>query len=144
MSTEYYLKLNVCPCCGRAKEGLFVGTSTNGWYFALASYPDENMPKDLADWDRLFSRSNNAVTNEYGDTLSREVMLDIIKNGSSDISPAERFSNDPSSKYISLEAHLELNQAEIGNNNLLMRKINDYCIAHGPDNLPYDLVRPII
>ena len=144
MSTEYYLNINVCACCGNAKEQLLIGTGSSGWYFALVSYSNENMPKILADWDELFSKPGNEIRNEYGDALSREDMLSIIKNGSSDTSPEERFAGGITSKYISLDAYLKLNQAEIGSRNLLMRKIDDYCIAHGPDDLPYDLVKSVI
>jgi len=144
MSTEYFLNINVCACCGSAKEKLLIGSASFGWYFALVSYSDENMPKTLADWEELFSRPGNEIRNEYGDDLSREDMLNIIKNGSADISPEERFAGGITSKYISLDAYLKLNQAEIGGRNLLMRKIDSYCMAHGPDNLPYDLVKSVI
>ncbi len=144
MSTEYFLNINVCACCGSAKEKLLIGSASFGWYFALVSYSDENMPKDLSDWDKLFSEPNNKITNEYGDVLSREEMLSIIKNGSADISPEERFTGGITSKYISLDTYLKVNHAELGSRNLLRRELDSYCAAHGPDDLPYDLVKSVI
>jgi len=136
MSTNYYLKRNVCPCCGNHRQKLHIGEFSYGWYFALTVYEEDSLPKNLADWDTLLKEENSEICDEYGDTLSYERMLDKITVNSHPVPVAERIKNTS----YSLDNFLTFNAAEIGCHNLLRRKINDFCIGHGPDDLPYDLI----
>ena len=76
---------------------IHIGKSSSGWRFGLCSYPTEN-PKfkddvmgyheyyldkpisSLDDWVELFNDPNNHIEDEYGNTISKEEMIDVITN----------------------------------------------------------------
>lgn len=136
MSTNYYLKRDVCPCCGAHKQKLHIGLAAYGWYFGLRVYEEDGLPKNLADWEMLFKEQGSEIVDEYGTGVSADCMLDIITVNDSPVPPEERIRN----RSHSLKTFLDFNSAEVGKHNLLRRRINNICIGHGPDDLPYDLI----
>lgn len=111
MGTNYYLKQNVCECCGKAEEELHIGKSSAGWHFSLHIIPELGI-MDLESWKKLFA--NNKIVDEYGDEVSTEKMLKVITERSwdRDEAPDEKFLKD--------------NSAEIGLNGLLAHGYSPY------------------
>jgi hypothetical protein len=80
MGTNYYVEYSeIHP----QKEKLHIGKSSAGWCFMLHVIPELNL-NSFEDWEKLWSRANNEITNEYGDKVSIEEMTSVIKNGSWD------------------------------------------------------------
>ncbi len=123
MGTNYYIKRNFCKCCGRFDE-IHIGKSSGGWCFGLhvkTPGSDENLPENLMEWEELFK--NNEIVNEYGEIITKEEMMDIITDRSSD-RPL------PTDRIKLAEIHGPYSEA--GPNNLLRSKIHDgHCIGHG-------------
>ena len=81
MGTNYYLRIDVCPVCGRPAHSLHVGKSSAGWAFALCTHPDEGI-YDLPDWEGAWAKENVEIWDEYDRAISPEAMKDIITNRS--------------------------------------------------------------
>lgn len=123
MGTNYYLETKICECCGR-RETKHIGKSSAGWCFAL--HVDEEV-KDLTDWLQLFSKRGNIIKDDCDDVIELQDMLSVI---------VDRVWHDQSSRD---EAFLQENNAKLGPNNLLRRKIDGiHCIGHGEGT--WDLV----
>ena len=75
MGTNYYVKREVCPHCGRGDGDLHVGKSSGGWTFALHVYPDDNI-NTLDDWKPILERSE--IRDEYGRSVSYPDLLAVI------------------------------------------------------------------
>jgi hypothetical protein len=119
MGTNYYLNIDPCPTCGRAKEELHIGKSSGGWCFALHVYPNLEI-NNLADWQRRWSKENTQIRNEYGDITTKDEMLDIITQRSR------------TPRVLEHKEFYQLNHAEAGPNNLLRAQIDGiHCIGHG-------------
>lgn len=56
---------------------LHIGKSSWGWTFSLCTYSRLNI-NTLDDWKNLFDKYT--IENEYGETVSKEEMLDTITN----------------------------------------------------------------
>lgn len=78
MGTNYYLHLDVCPCCQQSAEyPLHIGKSSAGWCFGLhvrGGEWEEELPIDLDGWRELWSRPNNIIKDEYGEVITPEAM----------------------------------------------------------------------
>jgi len=117
MGTNYYVKADACPHCGRGETDLHIGKSSCGWTFALNTHPDFGI-RSLADW-RSFWRGKSII-DEYGRSVSQAKMLDIIRRRSRPV-PADFDS-----------ALLVRNHALPGPNGLLRSRVDGrHCIAHG-------------
>ena len=119
MGTNYYFHQAVCEHCGRGDEPLHIGKSSAGWCFTLHVYPERGI-NDLSDWKLMWDRPDSKIVDEYGRTVTIEIMRDIIENRS--WLPIA----DKSTEWY------RLNQADPGPNNLARHRIEDgLCIAHG-------------
>lgn len=126
MSTNYYLKLGLCPCCGSAREIMHIGLGAYGWCFSLHVEPKlAAFPKNLNDWVELFKLKESVIVDEYGEIISADEMLEIIMQRSHPKEPVEN-------SFLR-------NHAELGPNNLFRHKVDGlHCIAHGDGT--YDLI----
>lgn len=126
MGTNYYLHRNACQHCKASRDRLHIGKSSGGWCFSLAIHPDEGI-NDLSDWIPLLQDNSNAIVNEYGDELSAESMLAVIKNrdrGGSCTSPPIG--------YRDWQEFHQLNCSCEGPNGLLRHKLDHiHCVKHG-------------
>jgi len=83
MGTNYYLHEDVCEHCGRGGKKTHIGKSSWGWCFSLHVQDEpwrdpEDTIKSLEDWKWRLDRPKTVVRDEYGDTVSRDEMIEII------------------------------------------------------------------
>lgn len=127
MGTNYYLCPNRCLHCGRSDEKKHIGKSSAGWAFALHVYPEDSIG-DLKDWIPLFQDKKNHIEDEYGREISREMMLDVIR----DRKGIGRDWDKVPSMYSSWEDFHRKNYSEKGPNGLVRASVdNRRCIGHG-------------
>lgn len=111
MSTNYYFHETPLG------ERRHIGVSATGWCFLLHVYPAEGIT-DLADWERLLSAPNNRIKNEYGETITKQAMREIITVRSW---PGMRSTAKPLSPGVNEGPH-----------GLLRAKVDGvWCVAHG-------------
>lgn len=138
MGTNYYWYSNPCPTCGHSKQELHIGKSSAGWCFSLHVYKEEwesLLPKNFEEWVEFLKNHAGVITNEYGDIIPLDKLIDIIVNRSWE---PDRKSQYPNHFYKSLEDFYAKNHACPGPNNL-MRHIVDgrHCIGHGEGTYDY-------
>ena len=124
MGTNYYVvdETDYCKYCGKGKKEVHLGKSSAGWCFALNVYPE----KGINNWaDILDYVKDKQIYNEYGDLISVEKFIDVVTNRSW------------AAKKTDFDHFLEVNQAELGPNNLLRHKISGFCIGHGEGTYDY-------
>jgi hypothetical protein len=130
MGTNYYwTEKPPCSCCARPFEKRHIGKSSGGWCFALHVYPGDGID-DLPDWAIRFHIPNSVITNEYGEEVTPDEMLDVIANreGRSDF--AGVFTGGYPCRDWQ-EFHTR-NASEPGPKGLLRHKIDSrHCIGHG-------------
>ena len=131
MGTNYYVIRDVCVHCGRGDEPKHIGKNSAGWCFALHIYPDEGI-RDLKDWEPLLMDPKARIEDEYGEALTSEEMLVVIKERSW-VPKKEKPAG-----YSSWEEFYRSNYAEPGPDNLVRHKIGPYCAGHGAG--PWDLI----
>jgi hypothetical protein len=124
MGTNYYLRRDTCPHCGRSAEPLHIGKSSAGWCFSLHVDADEGI-NGLDDWKALWSAPNTKIMDEYGREVSPELMLETITH--------RTWPKRERSGMFYLE-----NNAEPGPNNLMRHTIGRHCVGHGDGT--YDLI----
>lgn len=73
MGTNYYLKTDFCPCCGKARKTLHLGKSSHGWKFLIQKQP---RVFDYLSFCKLID--SGIIEDEYGKQLSKEELMDII------------------------------------------------------------------
>ena len=79
MGTNYRLKKDVCPHCGRAGETLHIGKQSAGWAFIFSAAEG---PKSWAEWKALLATGQ--IVDEYGEAVSLEqfeAMIEARKGG---------------------------------------------------------------
>lgn len=135
MGTNYYLREDACPHCGRSDSQLHIGKSSAGWCFSLHVIPEEGL-NSLEDWQKRWSLPRRKIFDEYDREVSPEAMLDKITKRDW---PKPRTEEWPAALYASKAQFYEMNHAQEGPNNLLRHSLDpDYCIGHGEGN--YDLM----
>lgn len=129
MGTNYYLKKDVCPVCGAAKEIMHIGKSSMGWCFGLHVYPfPEEGPMSLLGWEILWENSRTVIEDEYGKEIEPEEMYRII---------TER--RRTQERELPQEWY-EQNHAEPGPYKLARAKVDGvHCVGHGEGT--WDLIR---
>lgn len=121
MGTNYYLH-------DKEGEELHIGKSSMGWCFLLRVHPEEGI-NSLKDWKPHLQDPNSKITNEYGDEVEYDFLIDIITNRRG----VQTYLRPLSFHY------LERNYAEQGPRGLLRNIVdNDFCVGHGPG--PYDYI----
>lgn len=124
MGTNYYIRQEICPCCGHAESEYHIGKSSGGWCFSLHVEPERNI-HDLEDVMAI----EGTIFNEYGDIVSRKEMMAIITEREWHSSIQRR----------NIEKWKETNYAVEGPNGLWRHKIDGvHCIGHGSGT--YDLL----
>lgn len=126
MGTNYYwYKNGRCEHCGSfLDEGIHIGKSSSGWYFALHIYPEDHI-NTLVDWMGKFFKEKSVIVDEYGREITADEMIDNITNRSSSRS---NFDN----------RWLRENHAHVGLNGLAAHNIDGrHCIGNGPGTYDY-------
>ena len=126
MGTNYYLRLGVCPQCGRAAEELHIGKSSAGWCFAL--HVGGDCPSDLPSWYeriQLELARGGRITDEYGEDMSLADLKAEIEERSWTARRNRALVPDESD-------FLRSNHAVRGPNGMLRSAIDGrHCIGHG-------------
>lgn len=101
-----------------------IGLSSGGWCFGLHVYPTEGI-WDLKDWINLFKAKYSSIEDEYGNSVHIDEMKSRIKDreGNKTLIVGET--------YTDLEKFFEVNDAQLGPNRLLRRKVRYGCVGHG-------------
>lgn len=126
MGTNYYLRLGVCPQCGRAAEELHIGKSSAGWCFAL--HVGGDCPSDLPSWYeriQLELARGGRITDEYGEDMSLADLKAEIEERS--WTPPRKRSR------IRCAASRTPDNCAVRGPNGLLRSVVDgrHCIGHG-------------
>ena len=126
MGTNYYLKIDPCPHCGRSDKRLHIGKSGAGWCFSLHVMPEDGID-DLDDWCERWA--TGAIENEYDEPISVEEMCRIITDR---VWTRDRESWESWLPAYQDEAHFHrLNHSERGPNGLLRHQLGAHCVKHG-------------
>lgn len=86
MGTNYYLRMNICPHCGRYDE-VHLGKSSGGWRFMFHGYRDKDDPIKLTNLVNLFKILNTEgirIFDEYGEEETRQEFLDFVNQKQSE------------------------------------------------------------
>lgn len=129
-----------CHCCGHVSQKqktYHLGKSSWGWCFSLHVSPELG----LIVWRDILAEINCVLTegghieNEYGDKITLEEFISIVKERSSPNSFDERdwWRFNYHSEY---DFH-ERNHSERGPNNLLRHRVDGRCIANGEGTWDY-------
>jgi hypothetical protein len=124
MGTNYYFHSSGCKLCGHIKEKLHIGKSSGGWCFSLRVHPDRGI-NSLDDWILMWLGSDWKIIDEYGDELTSDRMLDLIKDRS-------WVRNTHTQEFY------DRNHAEPGPNDLLRHRVDGvHCVGHGVGTWDY-------
>ena len=77
MGTNYYAKINICPCCKKPEETAHLGKSSAGWSFAL-QYNGGRFYTDfegMKDWLK-----GKVIEDEYGGKISKEDFIKMVES----------------------------------------------------------------
>lgn len=84
MGTNYYLRLNICPQCGRFDE-VHIGKSSHGWRIIFRGYPDTSgtplgeiisIIHNVKDWMEVTREGE--IWDEYGSRLPDEMFWGLV------------------------------------------------------------------
>lgn len=87
MGTNYYLKTDVCECCGRERERVHIGKSSSGWPFLFRGYrqwPPDGVPASItsaAEWRQFLEHSiglKGQIVDEYGRAHSLDDLWSLV------------------------------------------------------------------
>lgn len=131
MGTNYYLKIDPCPHCGRCDEEWHIGKSSGGWCFTLHVIPERNI-NTLDDWRREWSQPNRAIKGESGEAVTIAEMERIITKRSW---PHSRDTKPLG--YESREQFHAMNHSTNGPSGLLRHALGPHCVGHGEGTWDY-------
>jgi hypothetical protein len=81
MGNIFYLDMDICGHCNRARKTLKIGVSSPGRAFLLNVCPDgEPKIRELSDWLELWKQPGNKIRNDMGETLSPGMMMQVVAN----------------------------------------------------------------
>lgn len=77
MGTNYYAKINICPCCKRPEETVHLGKSSYGWTFALQYNGGKFYVnfKEMKKWLK-----DKVIENEYGEKVSLDDFVELVES----------------------------------------------------------------
>jgi hypothetical protein len=76
MGTNYYLRTDICPHCGRYEEELHIGKSSVGWKFLFST----DLGKSYSEIFVALQRNKYSIYDEYGRSVKFEELIDLISN----------------------------------------------------------------
>lgn len=89
MGTNYYLRYNYCPCCGRYERS-HIGKSSAGWKFQFRLYKqydvDFEHPSSVDGWfETLYIYDSSpfygcGIYDEYGKNITFKDFWDLVKS----------------------------------------------------------------
>lgn len=128
MGTNYYLRRH-SPATGPIVEDIHIGKSSYGWTFALCLHPEYGI-NELSDWVKLFNAKGSIIYDEYGKTITPEVLLNVVTN---------RGDGRYCQPSANVEAHSTTPHPLFPT---LNRRVVDssFCVGYGTNNGTYDLV----
>lgn len=133
MGTNYYWIDTPCPnpCTHCQQVGVHIGKSSAGWCFSL--HVDDEC-RTLADWDVRFRRFGSVIQDEYGRTITRDQMIDVITARGRD----RALPDTPDDGYKSWAEFHRLNDSQPGPNGLVRARVDGkHCIGHGEGTWDY-------
>ncbi len=90
MSTNYYLRHNVCSCCKRYDEA-HIGQYSMGYKFLFQYLPD--YATSVKEWKNHINLLNNKIVDEYGEEISIPDFWKIVDEAQNDRSRMGLFIN---------------------------------------------------
>jgi len=75
MGTNYYVKENICKCCGVAGKTEHIGKSSAGWTFNFHALYDVRSEKE---WYMLLSQKDVKIFDEYDEEVSFENFKELV------------------------------------------------------------------
>lgn len=93
MGTNYYVKLDPCPHCGRGAGELHIGKSSAGWEFLFMAHPGHGLTSWAAWQAFIQGREGGPIVDEYGEVKTLDWLRELVerKQGlwNSETAPAE-------------------------------------------------------
>lgn len=77
MGTNYYIRMNACPHCGRGDEDLHIGKSSGGWKFLFAKQEKHDLT-DSAKWMEFIKKSDGKIYTEYSAPITAGDLIGLI------------------------------------------------------------------
>ena len=90
MEMNYYLRYNICECCGKEAELLHIGKFFSAYKFAFRIHNDKNIKK-VEDWIKLIENENNIIVDELGENISSAQFIDLIDSKMNEESQVEDY-----------------------------------------------------
>lgn len=153
MGCNYFLVYNetedsICHCCRHEttnQKKRHLGKSSGGWTFGLRVYPDEGITTwgDIQQECLRIIVKGGWIEDEYGDEITLDAFHKIVtERGRKEtidqtVQEAQKSSWWAVNRYTDAEDYLQRNHAIRGPNNLLRRKLSQYCIGHGEGTYDY-------
>lgn len=95
MSTNYYLRNNICECCNRY-DSEHLWKSSWWWDFAI-----HHIDEKFNSWNEFLEYTKKwKIFDEYWEEISHNDFIDIIEFKKNQYPFAHRKENDPYAKYI--------------------------------------------
>lgn len=131
MGTNYYLRKNACPHCGRSDDEYHIGKSGVGWHFSLHVDASEN----VTNLEELKAKlKTGRIFDEYGEEIAETEMISVITERCGD---CEHFDKKPHG-YESWPVFHDMNGSEQGMNGLLRHKVDGrHCVGNGEGTWDY-------
>lgn len=144
MGTNYYayvpgIKDPYVLCAEEETKNLelHIGKSSGGWCFSVHIIPERGI-NTLEDWVKFLTNFNAVIKDEYGDAVTIDYLLEVIKERSWRKREPDDF---PNYWYQTEEEMLDKNYAEFGPNNLLRHSILDgHCVQQGAPDETWDYI----
>src|SRR3989304_4614388 len=86
MSTNYYLRENICDKCNRYDE-IHIGKSSHGWRFLFEKwikdfeneYPEDKIAMNYEKWKERLTNSKGIIINEYEENVSPKEFFEFVE-----------------------------------------------------------------
>jgi len=108
MSTNYYLKYNICECCNRFDK-IHIGKSSAGWQFVFRGHGEDFMPV-LQTYDQWMDFIENQlyeetakIVNEYGKEIEYQEFINMVKEKQEN--PKNKVHNFTAYNYIDVRGY---------------------------------------
>jgi len=76
MGTNYYVKFDTCPTCGKAENSIHLGKSSYGWRF-MFQYNEGRFYKNINEMKEWLA--DKKIVNEYGDRVLKSDFWTMVK-----------------------------------------------------------------
>ena len=100
MGTNYYVKRDPCPHCGRSDDRLHIGKSSFGWTF---TFQGTETIRSEDDWRRELAKPDVIIQDEYDRPVTQEEFWLMVDSKRDSLWNHARDVYDPNSSYTKYE-----------------------------------------